>query len=262
MALTTGIGPFTRPPQGHLNGDLWSALPAHAVYLHPLASRVRAVLDDVTVLDTTDAMLLHETRIHPVYYVPFVALDPSLLERSDTSTHCPFKGDAVYHHLRVGEHVVTDAVWSYPRPNPEIAVLADLCAIRFDAVDSWWEEDEQVEGGPRDPFHRVDVRRSSRHVVVRAGDTVLAESDEPVVALETGLPARFYLPEADVRVTMAPSDTTTFCPYKGAASYAGAAGLPDVAWSYPEPFDEAHGLAGRWCFDGEGITTEVTTPGR
>ena len=260
MALTTGIGPFTRPPQGQLNGDLWSALPAHAVYLHPVAARLRAVLDDVTVVDTTSAMLLHETRIKPVHYVPLAAIDPALLSPSDTSTHCPFKGDAVYHHLRLGEHVVTDAVWSYPEPVDALPLLADLCAIRFDAVDSWWEEDEQVLGGPRDPFHRVDVRRSSRHVVVRAGDTVLAESDHPVVALETGFPARFYLPEDDVRVPLEPSDTTTFCPYKGTASYASVPGRDDVAWSYPEPFDESHGLAGLWCFDGEGITTEVSTP--
>ncbi|GAB2908757.1 DUF427 domain-containing protein [Rhodococcus aerolatus] len=258
MALTSGTGPLARPPQGHLNGDLWSFLPAHAVYVHPVHGRIRAVLDDVTVLDTCAAVLLHETRIPPVHYVPTAALDPALLEPSDTSTHCPFKGDAVYHHLRVGGHLVRDAVWSYPEPNPEVAVLADLSAVRFDAVDSWWEEDEQLHAGPRDPFHRVDVRRSSRHVVVRAGDTVLAESDRPTVLLETGYPARFYLPADDLRVDLTPTGTTTYCPYKGTASYASGAGVTDLAWSYPEPYDEAHGVAGLWCLDGEGVTTEVT----
>lgn len=260
MALTSGTGPLARPPQGHLNGDLWAALPAHAVYLHPVTTRIRAVLDDVTVLDTTDALLLHETRIHPVHYVPVSALDAGLLVPSDTTTHCPFKGDAVYHHLQVGEHLVRDAVWSYPEPVAALPVLADLAAVRFDAVDSWWEEDEQILGGPRDPFHRVDTRRSSRRVTVRAGDTVLAESSAPVVLAETGYPARFYLPAADVRVALEPSTTTTYCPYKGTASYAsvpGQDGLTDAAWSYPEPNDEAHAVAGLWCFAGEGVTTEV-----
>ncbi len=65
MALTSGTGPLARPPQGHLNGDLWSFLPAHGVYVHPVHGRIRAVLDDVTVVDTCAAVLLHETRIHP-----------------------------------------------------------------------------------------------------------------------------------------------------------------------------------------------------
>ena len=96
--------------------------------------------------------------------------------------------------------------------------------------------------------------------MVRAGGTVLAESDRPVVVLETGFPARCYLPEDDVRVPLEPSSTTTFCPYKGTASYAGVDGHDDVAWSYPEPFDETRAAAGLWCFDdgAEGITVEVT----
>ena len=89
-------------------------------------------------------------------------------------------------------------------------------------MDEWYDEDERVEGHLRDPYHRVDVRRSSRHVRVRLNDsdTVLAETSLPLLLSETGLPNRFYIPAEDVRQDLLePSDTHTVCPYKGTASY-------------------------------------------
>lgn len=257
MALTLGIGPFARPPHGHLNGDLWSALPPHAVYTHPVGKRVRANFGGSTVLDTTSAVMLHETGLLPVYYVPVADLASGVLEPSATVTTCPFKGVARYHHLRIGDRVAEDAVWSYPEPIPGMEVLADLCSIRFDAPDEWWEEDEPIRGHPRDPFHRVDCRSTSRAVVVRRGDTVLAESRHSVALFETGFPPRFYLPEESIRVPLSPSQTRTYCPYKGDASYASADGVEDIAWTYAEPYDEARAIAGRYCFLGDGIITEV-----
>ena len=258
MSLTLGTGPFARPAEGHLNGDIWSVLPAHAVYVHPEPRRIRGTLEGTTVLTTDKAVMLHETGMLPVWYVPVDAFAIGVLARTDTETHCPFKGDASYYDLHVGGTLVKDAVWFYANPLPGAAAVAGLCSVRMDALDEWFEEGQQVHGHPTDPFHRVDLRRSSRHVVVRAGDTMLAESIAPVALFETGFPTRFYLPESDVNTELlVESATTTYCPYKGEAHYWSVAGLDDVCWSYPEPHDEARAAAGLRCFLGEGITTTV-----
>ena len=88
-------------------------------------------------------------------------------------------------------------------------------------MDEWYDEDELVAlGGLPDPYHRVDVRRSSRRVRVLLGEQVLAETSRPLLLSETGLPNRFYIPAEDVRQDLLePTDTHTVCPYKGTASY-------------------------------------------
>lgn len=258
MSLTMGIGPLARPTRGQLNGDIWSVLPAHALYVHPEPRRIRGKLNDTTVLDTDSALMLHETGLLPVWYLPVGDFAIGVLERSETQTHCPFKGDASYYNLRVGGALIRDAVWFYADPLPEAAELAGLCSVRMDALDEWLEEEQVVHGHPTDPFHRVDVRASARRVVVTAGDTVLAESHAPYALFETGLPTRFYLPEADVNTgLLSTSDTTSICPYKGTASYWNAAGIDDACWAYPEPHDEVRAIAGSRCFVGAGITTTV-----
>ncbi|MDD0859342.1 hypothetical protein NHF46_19740 [Arthrobacter alpinus] len=73
--------------------------------------------------------------------------------------------------------------------------LAGYVAFDSDAFD-WLEEDDPVQSHPRDPFHRVDIRHSSRHVRVSTGSSVLAESSAPVMVFETGLAERIYLPQA------------------------------------------------------------------
>ncbi|KAA0022419.1 DUF427 domain-containing protein [Antrihabitans cavernicola] len=257
MTLTFGPGPFAKPSSGTLNGDLWSVLPDHAVFTHPVEKRIRAELAGATVADTTSAVLLHETGYLPVYYLPLADIRAEALEPSDTVTTCPFKGQARYHHLRVGDRVVPDAVWSYPEPIAGVEVLAELCSIRTDAVDQWFEEDQPVRGHPRDPFHRIDCLPSSRTVVVTAGDTELARSTRPVALFETGLPARFYIPVDDVSAELTATATSTYCPYKGEADYVAAAGIDDVAWRYQAPFSESAAIAGLVCFDPAKVTVRV-----
>ncbi|CAN5444433.1 hypothetical protein BH23ACT9_BH23ACT9_34580 [soil metagenome] len=96
----------------------------------------------------------------------------------------------------------------YPDPNEDAGWLRGYRAFYWDQMDAWFDEDEQVHGHLRDPYHRVDTRRSSRRVVVRCGEEVLAESSRPMVVSETGLPNRFYLPAADVRTELLTSSTT------------------------------------------------------
>lgn len=110
-------------------------------------------------------------------------------------------------------------------------------------------------GHLRDPYHRVDVRRSSAHVVVRLGDRVLADSCRPMVVSETGLPNRWY--PADIAAALTSSTTRSHCPHKGDATYRNLPGRADVARSYEEPLDGAARAAGYRCFSADDLTIEV-----
>jgi uncharacterized protein (DUF427 family) len=148
------------------------------------------------------------------------------------------------------------------RPVDAASWLRGYLGPYWDPMDAWFDEDEQVDGHLRDPYHRVDVRPSSRHVEVLAGDEVIAWTRRAVVLSETGLPNRFYVPLEDIRPdVLESSDTHTVCPYKGTASYRSLRTprglIPDAAFCYPEPKDGVRSIAGLLCFLAEGIQTQV-----
>ena len=259
MTLTMGTGPLAGSPGGALNFSLEDA-PKHRIFFEAYPRRLRALVGGRTLVDTTEGRLLHETGIPPVAYVPVGDLDQSLLERTESASHCPFKGDASYWSLKLpGEDAPReDFVWAYESPMAGAEWLAGYAALYWDRVDEIYVEDERQLGHLRDPYHRVDATESSRHVVVRARGEVVAETHRPVMLFETGLPPRPYLPRADVRPgVLSPTATRTICPYKGEAAYWSVAGLEDAAWSYETPLPEAMRAQGHVSFDGEGIEVEV-----
>ena len=233
--------------------------PKHRIWFEPYPRRLRAVVGDRVVLDTERAHLLHETGILPVAYAPLEDFDAALLERTQTSTHCPFKGDASYWTVRAGERVLEDAVWGYEQPLDRAPWLTGFAALYPDRADAWFVEDERVFGHLRDPYHRVDVHETDRPVRVTLGDTLVAETTRAKLVFETGLPRRVYVPAGDVRPgLLEPSETTSVCPYKGQASYWHLAGRDDAAWSYESPLPEALKAQGHVCFDAaEGVQVEV-----
>ncbi len=265
MALMVGTGPFGRSPAGVFNFEVDA--PKHQLYLERSPRRIRAVIGGEVVADSTGAYLLHETGLLPVYYLPRTDVRDELLEPSDTSTHCPFKGDASYWHVRVGDEVREDAIWAYPEPLAGAPPLADLVAFAWDAVDEWYEEAERIGVHPRDPYHRCDVVRTDRHVVVRVDGEVIAESHRARLLFETGLPPRTYLPAEDVdQARLEPSDTVTRCPYKGTTSRyhsirVGDHLVEDAIWVYDDPHDEVRGIAGLLAFDDDKVDIE-STPAR
>ena len=259
MSLTQGIGPLGGRP-GDTNYTIES--PAHRILFQDDPRRLRALVGDRVVFDTTGARLLHETGIRPVAYVPLDDFDAELLERTQTSTHCPFKGDASYWSLRVGDDVREDAVWAYEDPIERAAWLRGYAALFPAKADRWMVEDEQVAGHLRDPYHRVDVHASTRPVRVSVGDDLIAQTQRPVLVFETGMPVRAYVPRRDlVAGHLAPSPTRTTSPYMGDAIYwhvqAGGEHFADAAWSYELPIAEAMKVAGYVCFEGDGISVEL-----
>lgn len=249
MSLTLGSGPFGRDA-GRLNFDLAASSPAHRLFLQPYGLRVRASIAGTIVLDTDRAQLLHETGFTPRVYAPLEDFRRELLTRTATSTRCPFKGDASYWTVTVGERVRADALWGYEDPIPAASWLRGLAAPDPAQVDAWFVESERAVAGIKDPYHRVDVFTASRPVEVRIDGELVARSDHARILAETGLPPVAYLPAVDLLAAAGPgTGRVTVCPYKGEASYWTVAGVPDVAWSYELPLAEAAAIQGCWAFD-------------
>jgi uncharacterized protein (DUF427 family) len=257
MGMMTGTGPLARTPAGSFNFE--PPAPGQALYLEPTPKRVRAVIAGETVADSRDAMILQESGLQPIYYFPPDDVRSELLRPSDKHTRCPKKGQASYYTVQVGDRLVKDAAWYYPEPIDGAPPITDLIAFYWDRVDRWLEEDEEVFGHARDPYHRIDLRHSSRHVRISLDGELLAESGRPIALFESNLPTRWYRPKEDVLAELQPSGTVTVCPYKGHAGYYSvpARGGEDLVWYYADPLPEAHDIAGLVCFFNERVDLEL-----
>src|ERR1700754_4031579 len=160
MSLTRSHGPLSVTGPKTVNYRIDG--PAHRLLAHPFPRRVRAEFAGRTVLDTRHGVLVHESALLPRLYVPETDIDQSLFVPSEHTTHCPFKGDATYRTLRVGDRVVENALWAYPDPTPAASWLAGYASLYWEAADAWFDEDEPARA-LTDPYHRVDVRRSAHH---------------------------------------------------------------------------------------------------
>jgi uncharacterized protein (DUF427 family) len=190
-------------------------VPAGVVYVEPFRRRVRGVAGGTTVVDSERVYLVHRAGQPPVYAFP---------------------ADDV-HGARVE-----------PEPAAEGYVR-----VPWDAMDAWYEEADEVFGHPRNPYHRIDCVRTTRHLHVEAGGVVLVDSTGPLALYETALEPKLYIARDEVRVELVPSATTTYCPYKGTASYwtavIGETAVVDAAWSYEDPLPESVPIRGLVSFD-------------
>ena len=243
----------------------------------PTPKRVSAFLDGAPVLDTARAVLVWEPRrIVPEYAVPeedvaaellpWDAPPPAPAPREvplPSGAHVIPPGD-FRAHTAAGEELVLRAGGA-TRPGAAFRLrdseVEGLVLVSFHALDGWREEDEPIHGHPRDPFKRIDVRRSARRVRVEVEGRVLAESARPRLLFETYLPVRTYLPPDDVRMDLLrPSPTRTTCAYKGTARWLAVdvdGEARDVAWTYERPLSDATEVAGMVCFFDERVDAIV-----
>jgi uncharacterized protein (DUF427 family) len=157
----------------------------------------------------------------------------------------------VHFTVRAGGREAVDAAWQHAES--PIEELRDRVRFSFDAMDAWFEEDEEIIVHPRDPATRVQILPSSRHVVVEIDGVVVADTHHPTFLYETHLPRRTYVPKLDVRMDLLePTDTVSRCPYKGTARYwtvtTPSGRHEDVVWSYPSPLRESEQIAGLVAF--------------
>jgi uncharacterized protein (DUF427 family) len=194
----------------------------------------------------------------PAYYFPQADVRMDLLELLVDDQ----PGEARYWTAKAGEWVAERAAWSLLDPPPEQAALKGYITFKWDSMDAWYEEAEEVFVHARDPHKRVDVLASSRHVRVVIGDETVAETRRPYLLFETSLPTRYYIPREDVRLELLePSSLTTRCPYKGIASYwsvkIGDRVVKNVVWSYPDPIPECPKIKDLLCFFNERVDLHV-----
>ncbi len=229
-------------------------------HVEPVARRVRAVLGARVVLDTTRALYLWEWPFYPQFQIPVEDVDPGSIV-DEAHSHRVSRGKVARIGLKVGSEERPGAGRRYMESDVEGLVGT----IRFDweALDAWFEEDEQVFVHPRSPYVRVDALRSTRTVRVELEGVVLAESSAPVMVFETGLPTRYYLDRSSVDFAhLRGSDTVTACPYKGRTSsywsvVIGDALHPDLAWSYDFPTRQLLPIAGLIAFYDEKVDVFV-----
>jgi uncharacterized protein (DUF427 family) len=230
------------------------------VHIELSPRRVRAYFANQLLVDSEKVLLVFETRRPPVYWFPIEDVRMDLLAPKDEAAS---SGSGIQRWRSNNEGRAEDNLaWNYARPTGDLAPLEGHIALYWNAVDRWFEEDEEVFVHPRDPYTRVDTVHSSRHVRVEVDGHVVAETNRPVFLYETGLPTRYYIPKLDVRMDLLePTDTVTHCPYKGAASYwslkVGAKTYPDYVWSYPRPIPEIPKIENLMCFYNEKVEIYV-----
>jgi uncharacterized protein (DUF427 family) len=112
----------------------------HPITITENPHRIRVVLGGFIVAETTNALTLKEGALPPVQYIPRSDVRMDLLDRTDHSTHCPYKGDASYFTVTAGGLERENAVWSYEEPNPAVARIKEHVAFypnRVDAIEEF-----------------------------------------------------------------------------------------------------------------------------
>lgn len=226
------------------------------VRIEPSNKRLRVYLGGEVVADSLRPILVWEVPYYPAYYFPADDVRTELLTPDGDIKHSPSRGDAQKFTVKAGNKEVQGAALRY-KDSP-IEELRDLVSFEWHAMDAWFEEDQEVFVHPRDPYHRVDILPSSRHIRVEVDGVTVAETTSAQLLFETGLPVRYYLPKPHVRMDLLePSDTITQCPYKGDANYwsvrAGDTVQQDLVWGYRLPVAESQKIAGLLCFYNEKV---------
>jgi uncharacterized protein (DUF427 family) len=224
------------------------------------AKRVRSYLGGEVVVDSISPLLVWEVPYYPTYYFPESDVRAQLLADGAADLHSPSRGDAKTLSVIAGDSCASAAAARYEES--PIEELRGTVRIQWDAMEAWFEEDEEVYTHARDPYTRVDILASSRRVRVLLDDLLIADSTSPRLLFETGLPARYYVPRTHVRMALLErSPTVTHCPYKGEAETWNIRGNgivhEDLAWSYPAPLPESQKIAGLLAFYNEKLDIEV-----
>lgn len=245
----------THTPRRH-----YPLMAAAAGRVEPAPRRVRGLLNGRIVFDTTRARYVWEWPNYPQYYIPLDDVAQQYLVDEEHEQKFP-RGTARRHGLQVGEEHRRAAARVYGvEATPGVA---GSVRFEFQALDAWFEEDEEIFVHPRNPYTRVDAIRSHRLVRVELDGLVLAETHSPVLLFETGLPTRHYIDRTDVHFEhLVASASRTQCPYKGSTSHywsvrANGELNDDLAWAYDFPTPAVAAIAGMVAFYDEKVDTFI-----
>ena len=238
---------------------VWSDPRQPGFWLEESPRRVRTLLGTTVVADSQHMQLLHHPKGRPAaYYFPELDVRMELLAPSKHADTHPDLGPATYWDVTADGKTAEHAARAYRQPPNGPAELAGFVTFNWNSMDAWFEEDEEIYVHPRDPYHRVDIRESSRHVRIEIDGQTVAETRRPRILFETNHPVRYYIPRLDVRLDLLNStDKRTGCAYKGYASYWSATTNgklhENIAWSYVFPFAECAKIANYISFYDEQV---------
>ena len=214
-------------------------LPSRMLFAEPLRRRLRVRFADEWIADSEDVIQLHEPGRYPVAFFPIPDIRPDVLVSENRTTHHRDLGDTNWFTVTIGGGSATHSAWEFTTLPEHASELRGRVAFAWRAMDAFYEEDERILGHAADPYHRIDIRQTSRRLVVRDGTTLIADTSRPVVLYESGFAPRWYVPREDVvEAALVPADGQGFCPYKGLASYYNVGGHKGAAWSYPQAWPE------------------------
>ncbi|KAJ7030353.1 hypothetical protein C8F04DRAFT_1113375 [Mycena alexandri] len=197
--------------------------------------RIRVFFGGQFVVDTRKAKLVWEAgSYYPWYYFPQSEVAKEYIQLA--SEH----PDGDSYDLVAGSKKAPGAVTSVLQART-MKHRTGLVKIKFSDADAWFEEEEQIFIHPKDPYKRVDVLSSTRHIRVEVEGVEVANTRAPKLLFETNLHVRSYIPKTDCRLDLlVPSDLKTGCPYKGEANYYHVQVSPEkrvdnVVWWYRNP---------------------------
>jgi uncharacterized protein (DUF427 family) len=257
MGLSWQQGPLGRNPNGQF---LVPGMPQRVLYAEPLRRRMRAEFGGRTVVQSDDAVLLFEPGRYPVAYFPITDFAEGALKPTDHRTEHADLGETAWLEVVGNTRSAARGAWQHIALPDHAAILNGKVALAWRAMDGFYEEDDRILGHAADPYHRIDIRRTSRHLVVRAGDRVVADTTNPVVLYESGFAPRWYVPRGDVVAeSLTAVDLQTFCPYKGIASYYDIDDIRHAAWSYRAPLEDVAAIGDLVSFEPDRV--DVTLDG-
>jgi uncharacterized protein (DUF427 family) len=195
------------------------------------------------IAESEKVLLLFEPGRYPVAYFPEADIAPHVLERTEHTTQHADLGLTSWYSVRAGEqHIAARGAWQHTGLPAYASELEKHVAFAWRAMDGFYEEDERILGHAADPYHRIDIRQSSRNLVVRPDGRVVADTRRALVLYESGFAPRWYVPRTDIdKAALTPVKLQTFCPYKGLCSYYSIGDARQAAWCYPN----AHTQVGR-----------------
>jgi uncharacterized protein (DUF427 family) len=233
-------------------------LPERLLYVERLRRRMRVRFGGSWIADSENVFVLFEPGRYPVAYFPETDVSRDSLQRTEHTTRHQDLGVTRWYTVQAGEHSAPRAAWQHIELPAHARELRARVAFAWPAMDAFYEEDERIVGHAADSYHRIDIRQTSRHLVVRDRDRIVADSKRPLALYESGFAPRWYVPRADVdESALTPVELQTFCPYKGLCSYYDVAGARQAAWSYRQAYREVGRISDFVSFEPDLITVHL-----